>query len=137
MRTVLAAVAAVLVSASAAWAADDCHVGAYRFANGDVVDIGQADEGTLRWKMFDGAVGTLHPKDCGWTSTFGWTGRPDGHHDVLADCARSELTFDGKTAQRIAIDVSDTPFAGLDGEKLRGLLVLPKGADKVAVVVLV
>ena len=137
MRTVLAAVAAVLVSASAAWAADDRHVGAYRFANGDVVDIGQADEGTLRWKMFDGAVGTLHPKDGGWTSTFGWTGRPDGHHVVLADCARSELTFDGKTAQRIAFDVTDTTFAGRDGVKLRGRLVLPKGADKVAGVVLV
>ncbi len=136
MRTVLAAVAAVLVSASAAWA-DDCHVGAYRFANGDVADIGQADEGTLRWKMFDGEVGTLHPKDGGWTSTFGWTDRPDGHRVALPDCASGELTFDGKAAQRIAFDVTDTTFAGRDGVKLRGRLVLPKGADKVAVVVLV
>src|SRR5690349_12217563 len=98
MRTVMAAVAAVLILGSAARAADDCHIGAYRFANGDVVDIGPADEGTLRWKMFDGTVGTLHPKDGGWTSTFGWTERPDGHRVELAGCARGELTFDGKTA---------------------------------------
>lgn len=137
MRMVLAAAAAVLVLGSAARAADDCHVGSYRFGNGDVVDIGQADEGTLRWKTFDGTVGTLHPKDGGWTSTFGWTDRPDGHRIDLPDCARGEITFDGKTAERIEFDVTDTTFAGRDGVKLRGRLVLPKGSDKVAVIVLV
>jgi len=137
MRAMLAAVAALLVLGSAARAADDCHIGAYRFANGDVVDIGPADDGALRWKMFDGTVGTLHPRDGAWTSTFGWTDRPDGHRVELADCARGELTFDGRTAQRIAFDVTETTFAGRDGVKLKGRLVLPKGADKVAVVVLV
>jgi hypothetical protein len=137
MRMVLAAVAAVLVLGSTARAADDCHVGAYRFTNGDVVDIGQADEGTLRWKTFDGTVGTLHPKDGGWTSTLGWTDKPDGHRVVLPDCAAASLSFDGKEAQRIAFDVTETTFAGRDGVRLTGRLVLPKGADKVAVVVLV
>ena len=137
MRMVLAAAAAVLVSASAAWAADDCHVGAYRFANGDVVDIGPADDGALRWRMFDGTVGTLHPKDGGWTSTLGWTERRDGHGVELADCARGTISFDSKTAQRIAFDVTETTFAGRGGVKLKGRLVLPKGADKVAIVVLV
>ncbi len=137
MRTVLAAAAAVLVLSSAARAADDCHVGAYRFAGGDVVDIGAADGGTLRWKMFDGTVGTLHPKDGGWTSTLGWTDTPDGHRVALPDCSRGEVAFDGKTAQRISFDVTDTTFASRDGVKLKGRLVLPKGADKVAIVVLV
>lgn len=137
MRTVLAAVAAVLVSASAAVAAEDCNIGAYRFANGDVVDIGPADEGTLRWKMFDGTVGTLHPKDGGWTSTLGWTERPDGRRVALADCAAGLVSFDGKAAQRIAFDITDVTFIGRDGVKLKGRLVLPKGADKVAIVVLV
>jgi dienelactone hydrolase len=126
---------------SPALAADDCHAGAYRFGNGDVVDIAPADDGALRWRMFDGTVGQLHPKAGGWTSTFGWTDRPDGHGVSLPDCARGEIAFDGKTARRIAFDVTDTTFAGRDGVKLRGRLVLPKvangGSDKVAIVVLV
>src|SRR5581483_10922391 len=131
------AVVAVLALATAARAAQDCHVGAYRFANDDVIDIAPADDGLLRWRMFDGTVGQLHPKDGGWTSTYGWTTRPDGHRIALPDCAHGEIVFDGKTAQRIAFDVTDTTFTGRDGVKLRGRLVLPKGADKVAIVVLV
>ncbi|MBL6938409.1 MAG: alpha/beta hydrolase [Alphaproteobacteria bacterium] len=134
---VLAAVAAVLVSGSAAWPADDCHVGSYRFANGAVIDLAPTDEGTLRWRMFDGTVGTLHPKDGSWTSTLGWTDRPDGHAIELPDCARGKISFDGRTATRIAFDVTETTFIGRDGVKLKGRLVLPKGADKVAIVVLV
>ncbi len=137
MRTMLAALAVVLFSATAAKAADDCHVGAYRFANGDVIDLAPSDAGALRWRMFDGTVGKLHPKDGGWTSTFGWTDRPDNHEVTLADCASDTIAFDGKTAKRIAFDVTETTFAGRDGVKLKGRLVLPKGADKVAIVVLV
>jgi pimeloyl-ACP methyl ester carboxylesterase len=137
MRAILAAMAAILISASAARAADDCHVGAYRFANGDVVDIAAAEARTLRWRMFDGTVGTLHPKDGGWTSTLGWTERPDGHRVALPDCTSGKLRFDGRTARRIAFDVTETTFEGRGGAKLKGRLVLPRGADKVAIVVLV
>jgi dienelactone hydrolase len=137
MRAILAAVAAILVSATAAWPADDCHVGAYRFADGGVVDLAPADAGALRWRMFDGTVGTLHPHNGGWTSTLGWTDTPDGHRVALPDCAGGEVVFDGRTGQRIAFDVTDTTFAGRGGVMLKGRLVLPNGAGKVAIVVLV
>jgi dienelactone hydrolase len=137
MRAIAAALAAVLVSATSAWAAGDCHTGSYRFANGEVIDIQPGDGNTLRWRMFDGTVGTLHAKDGGWTSTLGWTDRRDGHRVALPDCPASMVVFDGKTAQRIAFDTTETTFAARDGVKLKGRLVLPRGADKVAIVVLV
>lgn len=137
MRAIAAALAAVLISTTAARAAGDCHTGSYRFANDEVIDIQPGDGDTLRWRMFDGTVGTLHPKDGGWWSTLGWTDRPDHHRVALPDCTRGEIIFDGKTAQRIAFDVTETTFTGRDGVRLKGRLVLPKGADKVAVVVLV
>jgi pimeloyl-ACP methyl ester carboxylesterase len=130
-------VLSALVLSSRAQAADDCHVGAYRFANGDIIDIAPADEGTLRWRMFDGTVGTLHPAKDGWTSTVGWTDRPDSHQIALPPCERKEVVFDGRTAQRIAFDVRETTFAGRDGVKLKGRLVLPEGAGPVPIVVLV
>ncbi|HEX4301237.1 MAG TPA: alpha/beta hydrolase [Rhizomicrobium sp.] len=136
MRAVWAAMAVLLVSASAAWA--DCHTGAYRFRNGDVVDIQPGDGDTLRWRMFNGTVGTLHPgTGGGWSSTLGWTERPDGHRVALGDCAGGTVAFDGKTAERIDFDVTDTTFTGRDGVTLAGRLVLPKGAGPVPVVVLV
>jgi dienelactone hydrolase len=130
-------VLSALVLSSRAQAADDCHVGAYRFASGDIVDIAPADDTTLRWRMFDGTVGTLHPAKDGWTSTLGWTDRPDNHQVALPPCARNEIVFDGKTAQRIAFDVHDTTFTGRDGVKLTGRLVLPEGTSAVPIVVLV
>lgn len=136
MRAMLAAVAVVLVSGSAAFAAEDCHVGAYRFADGGIVDLGPIDGG-LRWRNFDGTTGALKPKDGGWVSTFGWTDRVDGHRVELPDCARGEIVFDGKTATRVAFDVTETTFVGRGGVKLTGRLVLPKGTDKVAITVLV
>ena len=34
---------------------------------------------TLRWRMFTGESGQLHKQADGtWTSTFGWSDRPDG-----------------------------------------------------------
>lgn len=137
MRKILAAVAALLVS-TAAKAADDCHVGAYRFADGQVIDIAPTDGAALRWRMFDGNVGRLDRDATGhWTSSYGWTGRPDGHRVALGDCALGEVGFDGRLAKRIAFDSEDTTFKGRDGVALKGRLVLPKGAGKVPIVVLV
>ncbi|MBS0469784.1 MAG: alpha/beta hydrolase [Proteobacteria bacterium] len=137
MRKILAAVAALLVS-TAARAADDCHIGAYRFAGGEVIDIAPTDGAALRWRMFDGTVGRLD-RDMGghWTSSFGWTGRPDGHRVALGDCSLGELSFDGRLAKRIAFDSEETTFKGRDGVDLKGRLVLPKGGGKVPIVVLV
>jgi len=123
-----------------AWAADtagDCRIGAYRLADGSVVDIGAADGQALRWRRFDGTVGALHKGDDGrWTSTLGWTDRPDGKTVVFSDCAAGDITFDTMSGHRIAFDVADTTFEG-DGVKLAGRLVLPAGGGRVPIVVLI
>ena len=117
---------------------DDCQVGAYRFANGEIVDIAQSQNDTFRWRKFDGKTGTLHKKEDGsWTSTLGWTERPDGHTASFSRCATGEIEFDGKKAYRIPFDVTDTVFERDGGIKLAGRLVLPKGNDPVPIVVLV
>src|SRR5262245_12577944 len=117
---------------------DDCQIGAYRFANGEIVDIAQSQNDTFRWRKFDGKTGTLHKKENGsWTSTLGWTERPDGHTASFSRCATGEIEFDGKKAYRIPLDVTDTVFERDGGIKLAGRLVLPKGNDPVPIVVLV
>ena len=117
---------------------DDCQIGAYRFANGEIVDIAQSQNDTFRWRKFDGKTGTLHKKEDGsWRSTLGWTERPDGHTASFSRCATGEIEFDGKKAYRIPLDVTDTVFERDGGIKLAGRLVLPKGNDPVPIVVLV
>lgn len=115
----------------------DCHVGAYRLADGRMVDLNPAGKGALRWRSFDGTVGALHPTASGgWTSTYGWTDRPDGVAVDLPDCATGKIRFAGVAGTRIAFDVADTTFAGRD-VSLAGRLVLPKGAGPVPIVVLI
>jgi uncharacterized protein len=117
---------------------DSCYVGAYRFADGSVVDIARSEGDTLRWRKFDGTTGALHKKENGsWRSTFGWTDRPDGHTVSFSDCGISEIEFDGQEARRIPFDVNDTLFEGRGGVKLAGRLVLPEGKDPVPIMVLV
>jgi uncharacterized protein len=117
--------------------ADDCPIGAYRFPGGEIVDIARSDRDTFRWRKFDGTTGVLHKNRDGlWTSTLGWTGRPDGHTVSFFDCASGDIEFDGKKARRIPFDVTDTVFEGRGGAKLAGRLVLPKGNDPVPIVVL-
>lgn len=117
---------------------DSCYVGAYRFADGSVVDIARSEGDTLRWRKFEGTTGALHKKENGsWRSTFGWTDRPDGHTVSFSDCGISEIEFDGKKARRIPFDVTDTLFEGRGGVKLAGRLVLPEGKDPVPIMVLV
>ncbi|HEV2321094.1 MAG TPA: alpha/beta hydrolase [Gammaproteobacteria bacterium] len=116
----------------------DCHVGTYRFADGSFVDIAPRDDGTLRWRLFDGKTGVLHKgSDGAWTSTLGWTKKPDGMSATFADdCGNGGIRFDGRTGQRIQFDVTDTTFVS-HGVKLVGRLVMPAGANKVPVVVLI
>jgi pimeloyl-ACP methyl ester carboxylesterase len=119
-------------------AVDHCQIGAYRFPDGEIVDIAQSEGKTLRWRRFDGTTGVLHRKqDASWTSTFGWTDRPDGHTASFIRCAKGEIEFDGKKAHRILFDTTDTMFEGHGGIKLAGRLVLPKTNDPVPIVVLV
>lgn len=114
----------------------DCHIGIYQFANGADVDIGPGLDGKLRWRRKDGTSGELTLTHGGkWTSTLGWTGKPDGVDVVFGSCESNSLRFKGEKATRIAFDVIETRFAVEDAQ-LVGRLILPKGTGKVPVVVL-
>lgn len=125
----------------AAYAADDlvadCHIGAYRLADGSLVDIGATDGPHLRWRREDGTTGVLTRQPDGtWTSTLGWTDRPDNTKVRFSGCAGKKITFDGIAGHGIAFDIANTRFQGA-GVTLAGRLVLPKGQSHVPIVVLV
>ncbi len=133
-----ACIGAAIADESKSARPDDCQIGTYRFADGEIVDIARSEGDTFRWRKFDGTTGVLHEKQEGsWTSTLGWTDRPDGHNVSFTRCATGEIEFDGKKARRITFDVTDTGFEGRGGVKLAGRLVLPKGNDPVPIVILV
>ncbi|MBI3677168.1 MAG: hypothetical protein HY243_11205 [Proteobacteria bacterium] len=115
----------------------DCHIGTYRLTDGGIVDIAPSDGDTLRWRRFDGTTGALTKTgDEQWTSTYGWTGRPDGKTVRFSDCAAGRIDFNSLEGHRIAFDVTDTTFTS-HGVTLTGRLVMPKGEAVVPVVVLV
>jgi uncharacterized protein len=115
----------------------DCHVGAYRLADGGFVDVAPSDGGTLRWRRFDGTTGALTKSANGaWTSTYGWTKRPDGKTVRFSDCAAGSVDFGGIEGHRIAFDVTETKFMS-HGVSLVGRLVMPKGQARVPIVVLI
>jgi pimeloyl-ACP methyl ester carboxylesterase len=129
---------AVLTGCSESGAGDNCQIGTYRFSNREIVDIPRSGGNTLRWRKFDGTTGVLHKEqDDSWTSTLGWTNRPDGHRASFSRCATREIEFDGKKAHQIHFDVTDTVFEGRGAVKLAGRLVMPKGNDPVSIAVLV
>ena len=140
MPWLFALLVATLVS-GLAHAADasvgNCHVGAYRLANGSVVDVGPSEGTHLRWRREDGTTGLLTSHADGtWTSTRGWTDKPDGIKVAFSDCAKGGIDFGGARGQRIAFDVTNTRFQGA-GVTLAGRLVLPKGNARVPIVVLI
>jgi uncharacterized protein len=115
----------------------NCHIGTYRLNDGRTVDIAQSDGDTLRWLMFTGERGQLHPQTNGtWTSTYGWTDRADGKTVSFSDCGLGQIHFENELGERIDFDVNDVTFVS-NGAKLAGRLVLPKGSGKVPIVVLV
>jgi len=114
----------------------NCRLGAYRLTDGSVVDIAPSEGPTYRWRRFDGTTGALQEtKPDLWSSTYGWTGRPDGK-TVSFDCAAGKIRFDGMNGSRISFDVTDVTFKGREVD-LAGRLVLPKGKGPVPIVVLV
>jgi dienelactone hydrolase len=141
MKTSIAVVASVITLLSAtsaqADAADDCYVGAYRLADGRTIDIAPSDPNPLRWRAFTGETGALLKNADGtWTSTFGWTGRPDGQTVSFSDCATGNMRFSGTNGHRIDFDVTETVFESR-GTKLVGRLILPKGSAPAPIVVLI
>jgi pimeloyl-ACP methyl ester carboxylesterase len=114
---------------------EDC-LGTYRLSDGGIVDIAPSVGNTRRWRRFDGTTGALTEKKDGlWTSTLGWTGRPDGKTVRFSECAAGHITFDGMEGRRLTFDVTDTMFTS-HGTTLVGRLALPKGRAAVPIVVL-
>jgi hypothetical protein len=135
----VAALCALLTATSTVHArnSEDCHVGSYRLTDGRVVDISPDDGATLQWQQFDGATGVLHKKANGaWKSTYGWTDREDGKTVRFSPCHAGRIDFAGVSGRRIAFDVRNTAFTS-HGTRLVGRLIMPKGTDKVAVVIFV
>ena len=128
---------AAAVASPPATTGADCHVGSYRLGDDRVIDVAPSTASHLRWRLTDGTTGEL-TRTAGdtWTSTLGWTGRPDGHRIVFDDCAAGRIHFDTDKGTRIPFDVTDTRFAS-GGVELAGRLVLPEGRARVPIVVLV
>jgi hypothetical protein len=115
----------------------DCRIGSYRLSDGSVIDIDDASNGRLRWRAFSGETGRLTKQADGtWASSLGWTDRSDGKVLSFSDCAKGEMHLGGMTGLRISFDVTDTTFES-HGTKLLGRLVMPRGGNKIPLVVLV
>ena len=114
----------------------DCHIGSFRLADGNRVDIAPSDDDTLRWRQFDGTTGALHKTANGiWESTYGWTDRADGITVSFSACSAGQISFGGVSGQRTALDVKEATFKS-HGTVLVGRLVMPKGEEQVPIVVL-
>ncbi|MGH8139262.1 MAG: alpha/beta hydrolase family protein [Steroidobacteraceae bacterium] len=137
LATLVAALCIYLVAPVARAAeAMDCHIGTYRLSGGGIVDIAPSESNTLRWRRFDGTTGALTQKAGGlWTSSYGWTGRPDGKSVRFSACESGRISFDGVEGRRIKFDVTDTTFTS-HGTTLAGRLILPKGTAVVPIVIL-
>jgi dienelactone hydrolase len=132
-----AALAASLPALAHAVPADDCRIGLYRLSTGEAVTLDPSFKDMLRWRKLDGTIGALRPQADGtWTSTRGWTDKPDGHRVTISDCGAQGISFDGVHGERVPLDITETSFKSGD-VTLAGRLVLPKGAGRVPVVVLV
>jgi pimeloyl-ACP methyl ester carboxylesterase len=140
VRSLVVGAGAILGCCAIVNAADmtsDCRIGIYRLSDNSDVDIAPSDEGRLRWRRKDGTSGALSRNpDGSWSSTLGWTGRPDGKRVSFSECDAGEIRFDGLQGKRIALDVTQTRFQS-GGIDLAGRLVMPKGLRPVPIVVLV
>ena len=118
-------------------AVGNCHVGSYRLTDGRLVDISPDDRDTLQWQQFDGETGVLHKgADGAWMSTYGWTDHTDGKTVRFSACGARRIDFAGVSGRQIAFDVRTSTFTS-HGTRLVGRLILPKGTNRVAVVVFV
>ena len=124
------------VAASPASRTGNCPVGIYQLKDGSKLDVGAGSGGHLLWRKEDGRTGLLTRDGKNtWTSTLGWTGRPDGRH-VSFDCAEETVNFAGLSGKRIPLQVTNVTFQGA-GVHLAGRLVMPPGDQRIPIVVLV
>src|SRR5262249_49513445 len=108
-----------------------------KLADSSIVDIAPDGADTFRWRKFDGTTGVLHrAENDNWRSTLGWTDRADGNDVSFSSCATGEIRLHGIIGHRIPLQVTDATFHSRDVD-LVGRLVLPKGSEKVPIVVLV
>lgn len=140
MPCMLAAVSLVVLGmpaiASAGGPSGNCAVGIYQLDNGRKLDVGLSDGNHLRWREDDGTTGLLtRVGKAVWTSTLGWTQRPDGKR-VSFDCAHDTINFAGVPGKRIPLQATNVTFQGA-GVRLAGRLVMPRGTARVPIVVLV
>lgn len=137
LLTMLALTVASLLLSTPAWAdATTSCIGTFRLSDGRAVDIAPSVGQTLRWRTFAGDTGQLRQNtDGSWSSTLGWTDKPDGVVVSLSDCAKGEITFGKQPGKHIAFDVRETTFES-HGVKLAGRLVMPNGNGKVPIVIL-
>lgn len=139
MKPWIAIAAALTLAQTAAHAAEPagaCHVGAYRLADGALVDVAPTKD-ALRWRLMDGRTGEFRPDTAGvWVSRRGWSDQPDHIPVAFGACDEGKISFAGQAGQKLKFQVVDTTFQG-DGVKLAGRLVLPEGAGPVPISVLV
>ena len=134
-RTATFAMIALGLAVPAAAEEGDCKVGAYRLPDGGTIDIATSTAGALRWRNLDGTSGKLVQTGDIWTSSTGWTDRPDGLQVRFGDCASGTMQFGDRAATRIPLETRDTSFTS-HGTRLVGRLVLPAGNKPVPIVVL-
>src|SRR5215469_1931686 len=101
MKTALKVLTAALLVASGCYNSmaapqtiGNCRNGIYHLRNGRDLDIGTSEGSHLRWRRKDGTSGSLtEATDGTWTSTVGWTSRPDGIRVAFPDCGKGAITF--------------------------------------------
>lgn len=141
---------AALLSSEAALAISaptepDCHVGAYRNSQGDVLALGAtATQGTLRYYLLDGRTGLLRPAAAAheFVAGPGWDGAsPITARARLRSCGSRHIEFDlsggpNGAWSKIPLILTDTRFVS-NGITLAGRLIEPPGGDQRPAVVLV
>jgi len=136
--------AAVVASPSVIASEPDCHVGAYRNGQGDVLALGTtATPGTLRYYLVDGRSGLLRPSGAHeYTAGPGWeSAAPVIARAELGSCGSRQIVFDlsGESKGRwnkIPLVLTQTRFDS-HGVALAGRLVEPPGGEPRPAVVLV
>ena len=136
LAVMLLAVLTRPAAASPASRTGACPVGIYQLDDGSKLDVGLSDGDHLRWRKQDGTTGLLTREvNKVWTSTLGWTGRPDGKR-ISLDCDRRTIIFAGISGKQIPLQVTNATFRDA-GVRLAGRLVMPQGDARVPIVVLV